>query len=97
MTLKERPYTKQTGNLQFEIIPPEVKKDFDDDGGKFSRLWKHAGSSIHKAKTLVVIGYSFPRTDLHSTSLFRINIQKNGLDRLIIVNPDKEAREREKF
>lgn len=94
LTLKERPYTKQKGNLQFEIIPPEVRKDFDEDGSKFSKLWKQAGSSIHKAKTLVIIGYSFPRTDLHSTALFRVSLKKNGLEKLIIVNPDKQARMR---
>lgn len=92
LTLKERPYTRQKGNLQFEIIPPEVKKDFDEDGSRFSKLWKQAGSAIHKAKTLVIIGYSFPRTDLHSTALFRVSLNKKGLDRLIIVNPDKQAR-----
>jgi hypothetical protein len=90
--LKDRPYTKQNSKLHFTIIPPESNKSYDR--GVFKRLWKLAGQSLHRAKTLVIIGYSFPPTDSHANALFRISVKKAGLDNLVIVNPDREARRR---
>ena len=90
--LKERPYTRQHGNLRFEIIPPEWNKHFDE--GVFRKLWNTARDDIHKASTIVVIGYSFPLTDLHTSALFRVSVGKEKLKRLVIVNPDPEARRR---
>ena len=91
-TLKERPYTRQNGNLRFEIIPPEWNKHFDE--GVFQKLWCLARDNIHKASTIVVIGYSFPLTDLHTSALFRVSVGKGKLKRLVIVNPDPAARRR---
>src|SRR5262249_27538506 len=90
--LKERPYTQQRGNLRFEIIPPEWNKQFDQ--GVFKRLWGTARDEIHKATTIVVIGYSFPATDLTTSALFRVALAQKKLRRLVIVNPDREARRR---
>lgn len=90
--LKQRPYTKQSGNLKFTIIPPEWHKAYDK--GIFLNLWKGASQAIHKAKQIVVIGYSLPETDLHSTALFRTSLKKNGLSSLVVVNPDQQTRHR---
>ena len=90
--LKQRPYTRQHGDLKFTIIPPESGKRYDE--GVFARLWKRAGAEIHRSKTLVLIGYSFPATDLHSSALFRVSVKKGGLESLVIVNPDPDARRR---
>jgi hypothetical protein len=90
VTLKRRPYTKQFGTLRFTIIPPESNKRYDE--GVFKRTWNQASQSLHRARHLVVIGYSFPPTDSHSNALFRISIQRGGLKTLAIVNPDKAAR-----
>ena len=49
---------------------------------------------MHKASTLVVIGYSFPVSDLHATALFRVSTKREALKSLVIVNPDREARRR---
>jgi hypothetical protein len=38
--------------------------------------------------------YSLPPTDLHSTALLRTSVKKEGLESLIVVNPDREARRR---
>ena len=91
-SLKERPYTRQHGNLRFEIIPPEWNKGFDE--GVFRRLWGIARDEIHKATTIVVIGYSFPLTDLHTSALFRVSVAEKSLRNVVIVNPDAEARRR---
>jgi hypothetical protein len=90
--LKRRPYTKQTGNLRFTIIPPESNKRYDQ--GVFKKLWYHAGQALHRARHVVIIGYSFPLTDSHANALFRISAKRGGLKSLVIVNPDREARRR---
>jgi len=92
ITLKARPYTKQRGNVRFTIIPPEWHKGYDK--GFFAHLWRKAGDAIATAKDIILIGYSFPMTDLHSTSLFRTSLKKTALKSLVIVNPDREARKR---
>jgi hypothetical protein len=90
--LKQRPYTRQNGDLQFTIIPPEWNKPLER--GAFADLWKRAGDAIYRARTLVFIGYSFPPGDPHAASLFRVNCRTEHLDNLVIVNPDQEARRR---
>lgn len=90
--LKERPYTKQHGNLKFTIIPPEWHKAYDK--GFFSKLWKDAASAINSVEHIVFIGYSLPETDLHSTALFRTSLSSSGLKSLVVVNPDQPTRQR---
>jgi hypothetical protein len=90
--LKQRPYTTQFGNLRFTIIPPESNKRYEE--GIFKRLWYQAGQALHRASALVVIGYSFPISDLHATALFRVSTKRDELKSLVIVNPDREARRR---
>lgn len=90
--LKDRPYTKQHGNMRFTIIPPEANKRYDE--GVFRRLWKQAGQALHRAQQMVIIGYSFPPTNSHANALFRISTKKENLSALTIVNPDREARRR---
>jgi len=92
VTFKQRPYTKQKGKLQFTIIPPEWHKNYD--AGVFPRLWKSASDAIYEAREIVVIGYSLPPTDLHSTALFRTSVKPGSLRSLVVVNPDREARKR---
>ena len=92
VTLKKRPYTRQNGNLQFTIIPPEWHKAYDE--GAFSELWSKAAEAIHRANSIVFIGYSMPATDLHSTALFRTSVKKKKLKHITVVNPDREARRR---
>lgn len=91
--LKKRPYTKQAGEgLNFTIIPPESHKEYDK--GIFGRLWSKASNAIYKSEHVVIIGYSLPVTDLHSTTLFRTSVPQNKLKSLVIINPDRVARKR---
>ncbi|ACB75577.1 hypothetical protein [Opitutus terrae] len=92
LELKERPYTRQGGDLKFSIIPPEWHKRFDK--GVFAHLWKQASDSIYDAEHIVLVGYSLPPTDLHSTALFRTSVRKDRLKSLVVVNPNQEARKR---
>ena len=90
--LKQRPYTRQRGNLKFEIIPPESVKRFDE--GVFGKLWRRAARELHRATSLVVVGYSFPLSDQHTSALFRLAIRAHALKKVCIVNRDPEARRR---
>jgi hypothetical protein len=90
--LKQRPYTRQKGNLKFTIIPPEWHKTYDK--GAFRTLWQRAVQAISQAEHLVFIGYSLPPTDLHATALFRTSVRSDKLKSLVIINPDREARRR---
>lgn len=92
VTLKQRPYTAQNGKLKFTIIPPEWHKKYDEP--EFADLWSKAAEAIHRAKSIVFIGYSLPPTDLHTTALFRTSIKKGGLKKVTVVNPDRDARRR---
>lgn len=93
--LKQRVYTKQNGNLRFTIMPPQWHKSYDI--GVFKALWKHAANAIYDAEHVVLIGYSLPLTDLHSTVLFRTHVHKKKLKSIVVVNPDKEARRRTRY
>ena len=90
--LKQRPYTKQHGDLKFTIIPPKSNKRYDQ--GVFKNLWSQAGQALHRTKTLVIIGYSFPITNSHANALFRVSVRREGLKSLVLVNPDRDARRR---
>lgn len=92
VTLKQHPYTRRSGNLRFTIIPPEWHKTYDV--GFFSKLWHDAATAIHRAKQIVIVGYSMPATDLHSNALFRTSIRKEGLEALVVVNPKSDTRRR---
>ncbi len=90
--LKQRPYTKQRGATRFSIIPPESNKAYDR--GVFGQLWKNAALALGRTQHIVVIGYSFPSTDLHASALFRTSIKSGALKSIVVVNPDRAARGR---
>jgi hypothetical protein len=90
--LKQRPYTRQAGDMKFTIIPPEWHKAYDE--GVFATLWQKAAGAINRAEHIVAIGYSLPATDLHANALFRTSIRAKRLKSLVAVNPDREARKR---
>ena len=92
LTLKERPYTKQRGNLQFTIIPPEFQKAYNTTF--FVKIWQKAASAIHRAENLIFIGYSLPEADMHAAALLRVHVSKESLKNLVVVNPDPLARKR---
>ena len=92
VNLKQRPYTKQYGDLKFSIIPPEWHKAYDK--GAYARMWQKAAMAINKANHIVLIGYSLPLTDLHATALFRTSIRDRSLRSLVTVNPDRDSRRR---
>jgi hypothetical protein len=71
------------------IIPPEREKKYGWYGGLFSALWDRAEQAIAKCDDLVIIGYSFPRTDTRSLSLFKSAFQKRtAVPRVVLIDPN---------
>ena len=55
----------------------------DDD---MAALWKHAGQLLDRARTVVFIGYSFPRYDENAAAFFR---EKVCGREVVVVNPSE--------
>ncbi len=73
------------------IVPPVRNKQYSRYGSIFSTLWAQAEKTITRCRTLYIIGYSFPVTDMASKELFRKALADNKeLERVVIVNPYPE-------
>jgi hypothetical protein len=78
------------------LLFPQTTKPYDQP--PFNSLWISAAQALQQSDEIFVIGYSFPSTDIHSETLFRLNVGRNrSLRRLVIVNPDSEARQRTRY
>jgi hypothetical protein len=53
------------------IIPPVKNKSYSLFGDLFKKLWKIASDELALADEIIVIGYSFPKTDSKSIDLFK--------------------------
>jgi len=91
IALRSNPYAS-VGKVKLAMIPPEWNKDIDQ--ATFSRLWKKASGALRRAQTIVVAGYSFPKTDLLAETLFRVSVSPGQLTSLIIANPDSDSQNR---
>lgn len=57
----------------------------------FDNLWESAQSGIEKAKHIIIIGYSFPRTDLKSNQLFvDAFMNRSDIPYVTILDPQPE-------
>ena len=72
------------------IIPPLWQKNFDEN--PYRHVWRRARQYLSSAKSLFVIGYSLPDTDVYTQAMLRIDVTELAF--LCIVNPDKGARSR---
>ncbi|CDZ67528.1 Hypothetical protein NGAL_HAMBI2605_58090 [Neorhizobium galegae bv. orientalis] len=73
------------------IIPPVKKKSYELFGALFANLWSDAENQLVQADEIVIIGYSFPRTDLQSNSLFlNAFLRRTTVPRIIIIDPAPE-------
>lgn len=73
------------------IIPPVRKKRYDLYGDLFTGIWNSAETSLAEASRIVVIGYSFPRTDLKSHDLFRqAFMRRSTIPEVVILDPNPE-------
>ena len=73
------------------IIPPVRDKKYDFYGNLFTNLWDEAEKQLIEADKIFVIGYSFPKTDLRSSELFKKAFSSRiTMPEVIIVNPAPE-------
>lgn len=100
--LQPRPYLVSTrdGKTRFEkisILAPGWKKPIDKN--PYRKFWRAARLQLEKCKTLIVLGYSLPETDLLAQSLLaevaRMRAKrKEYLKQLHLADPDKSVKER---
>jgi hypothetical protein len=89
--LKARPFTVRKNTTEkISVLPPGWNKKIDVNPYKI--FWREARLKLEKCKSLMIIGYSLPETDLLARSLFaevvRLRVaRKKYLDRLIVVDP----------
>lgn len=97
--LKPRPYTVRTNNRRpvnekFSILAPGWNKQIDKNPYKV--LWRISRSKLEKCKSLIIIGYSLPETDLLARALISEAVrtrvaQKKWLKQLHIAEPSTDV------
>jgi hypothetical protein len=100
--LQPRPYLVSTrnGRTRFEkisILAPGWKKPIDKN--PYKKFWRAARLQLEKCKTLIVLGYSLPETDLLAQSLLAEVVRtraarKEYLKQVHLADPDKLVKER---
>lgn len=78
---------KTVKNGETFIVPPTWNKSDTE----IRRLWNKAYSELTTAKRIIVIGYSFPETDIYVKSLLALALNDNNiLQSIYFINPDKD-------
>lgn len=73
------------------IIPPVKEKTYDLFGHLFKTIWSAAEDAIAEAHHIIIIGYSFPRTDHRSSTLFtRAFARRQSMPRVSIIDPNPD-------
>lgn len=73
------------------IIPPVREKSYVLFGSLFERLWLQAEQALQACDEIIVIGYSFPRTDLRSNTLFtQAFMKRTSIPRVTVIDPNPE-------
>ena len=73
----------------FKIFILLIDKKYSLFGSLFNELWEIAKQEIVKSNEIIIIGYSFPITDVRTIKLFKEAFcKKQVLPRIIIVNPE---------
>lgn len=73
------------------IIPPVREKNYENFGGLFNNLWSQAAQALRTCDEIILIGYSFPRTDQQSRALFtKAFVERSSMPRVTIIDPNPE-------
>jgi len=96
--LKKRPYVVREGvREKISVCPPGWNKPIDRN--PYKALWREARLKLESCKSLVIIGYSLPETDLLARALFSEVVRMRSarekyLSHLILVDPSDAVKER---
>jgi hypothetical protein len=70
------------------MIPPVKQKTYDFFGDLFGVVWGRAQGALERADEIVIVGYSFPRTDHRSNRLFVESFRNRAAPpRITILDP----------
>ncbi|MBI5677648.1 MAG: SIR2 family protein [Planctomycetes bacterium] len=73
------------------VVPPTWNKSDQ----RITRLWDKAYQELRTARRIIVIGYSFPETDIYVKSLLALALNENKiLQNIYFINPDKDVAKR---
>jgi hypothetical protein len=99
---KQKPYYSRMKQNKIHhekicILPPGWDKKFDNNPYKV--LWEKAHNYLYNCKSLIILGYSLPETDLTARALFAEVVrqratQNNRLTELHIADPKKTIQDR---
>jgi hypothetical protein len=79
------------------IIPPAKAKTYELFGSLFKTIWSASEEVLTHAEHIILIGYSFPRTDHQSNTLFKNALsRRSSMPRVSIIDPSP-ARAADKF
>jgi len=96
--LKARPYSVRKGMVEpISVLPPGWNKRIDRN--PYKKFWREARLKLEKCKSLMILGYSLPETDLLARALFAEVIRlrhdrKEYLRQLFLVDPSDEVKTR---
>jgi hypothetical protein len=62
------------------LITPVRQKKYDIYKSALERLWEQANKTLMTASRIVIIGYSFPKTDVRPLTLLRNILRKRGAE-----------------
>lgn len=68
------------------IVPPVMDKSQHYAAGRLKQVWNAAHAAIHSAEEIIVIGFSFPPTDISCQFLFKSAIREGA--RIVVINRD---------
>lgn len=96
--LKDRPYVVRKGRFEkISILPPGWNKPIGRN--PYKKFWREARLKLETCKSLFVLGYSLPETDLLARALFSEVVRlraarKEYLRKLVLVDPSDEVKGR---
>jgi hypothetical protein len=74
------------------IVTPVREKRYDIYESKMESIWSQSADCIAQADRIIIIGYSFPPTDIRPLELLRDSLAKRGGDISVqIVGPDAQS------
>lgn len=79
------------------IVPPILDKMRHYADNRVRDIWFKAHSAMERADEIIVVGFSFPITDLSIRYMFQSVLHNNPTVRVVIINRDPEARLRETY
>ena len=91
-------YIKRRRDEKIAVLAPGWVKDIDV--GVYRKIWKEARNVLQKAKSIFIIGYSLPETDILAHALFAEIVRhrkqhRSMLNQIVLV--DKSNLVRNKF